>query len=595
MVKLGLKIDGEDMDMLPGTTLELQQQNPFLQLSTEITGDYTLPFEFPVTEKNLRLTKYAAIPAANKNGISPELLIMDNDFQYGAGKLRLEKNTGNYNHLNKGRQSAYVLSNDSDFWKDIENKKLKDLDLGGERVFPNNGSISNPPAGTFLDNVRRAAAGTIDNYDYTFVPTLNNNWRSDAGLTMGLLNPIGWEATGILGVPITRVNSNPSSFLPYPYLVYIIKKIFSYAGWKVNGDILNDAQFKKAFLFTFRDIYWHQPINDLGFLWLVDPVKFDLKDHMPDVTISAFLIALKNRIGLWYDFDSKSKTCTIRYLKELLADTTKKDITAYVNPNYENTINNQPKIYNLKQEGSNGEVPDFVSVDFQGYKLTLANLPTASGALVANVWFVISENAYLICISNDGSNYFWQKWFDNTYDFLQTNATETITTAMLIPDLDNYQLSKWNGDGGPKKAQFPRIDVQGVWQGRTAADLNQSLIYICFNYGFRFQYDLGVDIICASPTPYTASGAKLGPWSLTYQFTDADGSDIGLYNRNWKKFLDTLTEKETVTFTGIMPRHEYYSLQYGQQVVVEHVAYWIKKKKTIIPFNGAFELECVRI
>src|SRR5690348_5176953 len=110
---LGLEINGEFLDLDPDTTLELEQENPFLQFGDDVLGEYSFPFEVRSTEKNLRLLNYAGFLQKRIDNTGVDAKAYDGTIQHSIGKIKIEKPSVNVNHNHDGKMSCYYLPGSS--------------------------------------------------------------------------------------------------------------------------------------------------------------------------------------------------------------------------------------------------------------------------------------------------------------------------------------------------------------------------------------------------------------------------------------------------------------------------------------------------
>jgi hypothetical protein len=175
---LGIKVNNEFLDLLPGTVLETEQNNPFLQFNDEIVGEYSLPIEVVANAKNLRLLNYAGLIQSkiDKKGIDAQ--VYHEGFQHSIGKLKVEKPTIHLNNGKRGRISCYYLMGISSFYQDAKNQRLKEINAGGVRTFTND-NFNRAGSGFWghIHKVVDAPAGYgTSGYDYAFYPVLNNEY-----------------------------------------------------------------------------------------------------------------------------------------------------------------------------------------------------------------------------------------------------------------------------------------------------------------------------------------------------------------------------------------------------------------------------------
>lgn len=589
MEQLAFQIGDEFLDLLPNTSLELEEENPFLQLSDEILGPYSFPFQVPNTEKNLRLLNYPSVINARKSAGIDNVICWENGVQHSVGTLKLEQIDGNLNDQLSGTTSLYYLTGSASFYQQISGKKLYDVDFGGIRSFA---QPSTSTASGWWKHVDDCMRGTIDNFDYAFYPVKNPGITgNNPSVNVGIMNRVQINA----GVPrISPLNTNGdvhNGIYPFPYLIYVIRRIFEYAGYSVEGDWLNDPDAKRMTMLTLRDIPFGVKMTTLFSLRLLSTVSFDLRDYMPDIEIGAFLIAIKNRLGLYYDFDPKRKSCVIRYLKDTVAGEPE-DISSICVAAYNNKIDTKGKVYKMVNQFDSGDSLAVSSV-LTGLEFlaTYLNLPPfAPSAINENkVVLVLRENAYYICSEDPDSpgTFQWVKYMDNIYDYDPGNSTDQVESAATTTV---QEVVEENG----LKAIMPSINQSGTWYFFNDTDPSFG-IRLLFYHGLQPDYN-GQLYPYASNHPVNCAGEYIGNYALSYTFKNSEtGEEIGLYDKFWKAFLERLRQSETITIEARYPFSKKSQVKFGSPKVIRYTKFFVKKKNSVIPYNGVLKLELIRV
>ncbi|RYZ62353.1 MAG: hypothetical protein EOO14_02545, partial [Chitinophagaceae bacterium] len=326
---LGIQVNGEFLELNPGTQLELYQDNPFLQLGDELRGDVSLPFEVKCTPKNMRLLQHAGLLQKRIDTAGVEAVLFDNGVQHSTGRLKVEKPSVHLNMVDKGSISLYYVSGVSSFYQDIKDVNLRQLNMGGSRVFGWD-NFSNTGAG-FWGHATDVLNGRVVD-DYVYFPVWNEDFAQDVQV-MNKIKQVGSELRFEM-YSDNLAQSVGNALVPFIKLPYLLKRIEAFCGWRFEGSILSDADFLKIVLVNFRAIEWHWMERRSGGADIIHPYftpAFDLADHLPDISLSEWLINLKNRFGWWFDFDRRNKVIRIRRLMEV-AVTTIKDFTAKASP-----------------------------------------------------------------------------------------------------------------------------------------------------------------------------------------------------------------------------------------------------------------------
>lgn len=587
---LDIKINGEGLELQPGTSLELEQQNPFLQFADQIMGDYSLPFEVRATHTNLRLLQYQGIFQSKANNAGMDCEIVDNGLQHSMGKIKVEKPSCNLNQTNRGNISLYILGGIASFYQDIKDVNLMAVPLGGVRSFL--WDAYNRAGDGFWGHVHQvidapAGYGT-SGFDYAFYPVINKSFANHSELMNNMAIDAGQPLMQKEGTAI-GYHANVNPIVPFPYLKYVLKKAVEHVGWNISGDALDDPDFIKATMVNFQAIDWGYRKKFAPGLMVIFgklQVKFNLQDHMPDISLAEFLIALKNRFAWWYDFDRKSKTIKISSL-DAVVNSSIKDFTAQASPLITKTINKDPKIWALRNQFSgeyaNGQ-PDFKQVTFLGSLENKGLLPAANEAYSGHCYLVLSENNFYICrASDDTGDYGWEIFAYNVYDYAPDGANEDITTAATT--LGNEYYNAYLNF-------IPRMDNQGAQAAITDVESSWG-IHLLFYHGKRLNPS-GQLLPFAGSGIYDCNGAQVAQWALTFQCQKYDGTEVGLYER-WKAILLLLRDAETIETTLRLSKTDYLNLQFSDVVSVAGVRFYIKTLKSAIPFKNAVVIEGVRI
>lgn len=583
---LGIKIGTEFLDLNPGTSLERELNNPFLQFNNELMGDFSYPFEVKPTSKNLRLLQYAGVLQNRVDIQGIDASAWDGGLQDSIGKVKVEKPVHHLNNMARGAISLYYLGGASNFYQDIKDVKLRDVDFGGDRSFvgytDGNRFDRNRLPGFWghIHQVIDAPTGYgMSGYDYAFFPVINDKFSSSATAT-DIMNAMKWNGSDIIFTTDTVDGRNINPICPFPYLKYVLQKAVTHVGWAIQGDVLNDTDFKKVVLVNTLAIDWGAPALFTAFPH--DTITFDLADHMPNVGIAELLIALKNRFGWWYDFDRRNKVITIKSLKDVAAVQIK-DMSRYASPVITKTINKEQKIYAIKQTAPGNysdSPPNLKNVFYQGLVQSESSLPAAGQSNYRYCYLNTEDNNYYVC-RWDGANYVWKIYGYNVYNYEPDGFNEEITTATGTVAHDYY----------PNYLDGARLDLEGSLAGYDEG--GNWGIHLAFNFG-RVPNHNGHMLPLGSSGIYDYLGVQRTEWSLAFECKKHDGTDVGLY-QNWKPILDLLKEAEKLEVTLHLNKVDYMNLKFSDVIAVNGVRMYIKTIKAAIPYRNAVVVEGVRI
>lgn len=590
---LGIAIGNEFLDLPPDAELELEQENPFLQFNDVLLGEYSLPIEVKATAKNMRLLGYPGTIEVKVTNTGIDAVVYDNGIPSMRGKIKIEKANINMNNMSDGTVSIYFLSGAAGFWQDVKDKKLRQIDMGGDRSFAFDDFATTGPG--FWGHVRDIMLATpgygVSGYDYAFFPVINKDWPGIEALAE-IMNYIVVDGGSFLVYDQVPDNNEPNRIVPFPYLKYVMIQAAAFAGWKISGDILDDEDFIKIVMLGFRAINTGY-IKYAGGLISVanDPIIFNLHDHLPNKTISEFFIALKNRFGWAYEFDNITKTVYITPLNDI-ASGAAEDFTSRASPVVPKQINQATKIYSLRNsflpEISRG-APNFEVATYEGTLDEITDLPAAGEAYFAKVYLVVAENNFYICQQDPGTEVWaWNIYTYNIFDYEQANSTDDIITAATTVGNERYSSFL---------DLLPRIDQPGVWFGFTEeeqVEVDWGII-LCFNHGVR-NNKLDQPYPFASSGVYDSKFVQVAEWSLAFECFLAGGiDDVGLFELNWRRILALLNAAEEADTKLYLSRTAEMKLSFEDKISIRNARFFIKTKKPKIPYSGNIDLRVVRI
>jgi hypothetical protein len=586
---LGIKVGTEYLDLLPGTQLDLEQNNPYLQFNDEIAGEYSMPVQLPATPKNIRLTQYASLLQTRADRISIDCAVYQSGLQYGVGKLRIEKPNIHLNKSSRSSISCYILFGISSFYKDIQNVDLRSVNFGGTRSFTDDSF--NPAGAGFwghVNSVINASPGYgTSGYDYALFPCINKDY--DVNSASDIVNNVMLDTGACYFSRSVQRSGQPpliNPIIPFPYLKYVLTKAVEHVGWRIVGDILYDADFKKIVLWNVRSINWGWRARHSGvYIFHISPtVTFDLQNHVPNVTIAKFLMAIKNRLGLWYDFDRVNKVIYVKKIDDALT-ANQKNFTQYANPLVQKTVFTKKQSYSVRTR-ENIKAFDTSLSYYLGKVNTKTGLPTPDESLVDRVALVVNENNFYICQQNTTTEAWeWAMMMGGIGGVIPEDpAAEIVTDALTAPSeyFDGYL------------DMLPHFDETGIRTGVFGEDYDFQTILLLFNHGMQLNasgdpYPLGGHHI------YTSAGVQVGNWSLAYKAKKQDGTEVGLYDRNFKRFIDTITSGEEFEVVLNLPLVEYMLLRWSETLNINNVKMYVKIIKATLPYKGSVTVECLRV
>jgi len=573
---LSIQIEGRGLKLPANAALDIEETNPFLQLNDALQGDFSYPIQVPVKGNEKALQHVHRLQTRGKINTYDKVIVTDGS-EYASGILKNEQVNANINGSVADYVSLYFLKGTSHFFKDVENKTLADCDYGGAEEIDATLIGLHAYANNIIRNGNSA----------TFKYALFDVYNTQIGETPDWANTYNFCSINIQtdGMPQIYGSRNDPYYTPFPYLNLVIKTCFESFGWQVSGFIFDSPEFKRAVLLQTETIIPGRDFKN-GKLFL------DLKNFVPKIKISSFLIALKNRMGWWYDFDYVAKKCTIRRINDVFDGSNRIDISRQVEPFFTNKISANKKVYGLIAGGS--DAPDKTQWDYRGALATFSTLPPANAGHENEIYFIAGEDAFYICEphTNFGNDWEWHILTHNDFSYIPPDKTDDITTSCLVPIMRKYPMGEFRPDDGSEKL-MPEISI---------ADANGStdLFYICFHYGLQeckpFNYAPKLFQGFGSESPYSYNGTKLGGLSFDYTFDDpVTGTDIGLVPTYWANFLSKLKNEETIELLCRFTPQQVINFKWDATYLINHTEYIIQKRRRQLPYNGLVALTLVRL
>lgn len=146
----------------------------------------------------------------------------------------------------------------------IKDKYLNDIDLGGSR------SIGTDYL-TAINHYTQATLGSQDDYDYTLFPVRNESLYNSSGFELAYKNAYNavniWFGQTLGGYDVTSTIPYPGGremFTPFPYVGYVLKRIFEDNGYALKNNIFSyDSELKTLCMYNnyvtskyyFEDLY----------------------------------------------------------------------------------------------------------------------------------------------------------------------------------------------------------------------------------------------------------------------------------------------------------------------------------------------------
>lgn len=309
---ISIEKNGESLD-LANVSIPFILSNPVFS-DDVIPAARSLPFEIPYTTKNARIFEF---PRVISNVVDREVMVPGWTLKL-AGIPWL---VGSFRVFGVG--ATIKISFQQTNFLGFADQRLRELNWGGLRTFPT--------VADMLAHAKTASMGTVDDYDYAFPLALNDRIFEGRNLEISGVdvvhclinyydgsayinsNPI-YEGNGSSSLSLTGKHFE-NTIIPFPYLVYLVKQAMANRNVQAYGSFLDHPDVKKI-------ITWNNNAAAEVSGTTLPPVnQFDVKNHVPDMTVSEFFRAIRDNFSVGFFYDQKGNLELVPNY-EILADNT---------------------------------------------------------------------------------------------------------------------------------------------------------------------------------------------------------------------------------------------------------------------------------
>jgi hypothetical protein len=545
---VGIKIQGEFIDLFPGTDLPLELFNPaFLGDNADlIPGSFSYPISVPATRKNRRIFEH---PDLVTNPLpflraEPTELHYDGLFLF-PGKLTVQTATPTQYRL-------YIVFSELTSLKD---KTLQEIDLGGDR------NVAASPN----DMPAHAEATTQNplNFDYCFFPIRNFDFwdgREEDPLTGESKVQNAWD----VDTQAFIASSDQLTAMPFVRLSYLLQQLIAEFGLVLDNQFQNSDELNLIYLYNNFSICldtgdWSNVIN--------------LQNHVNNTTCNEFLRHLCRQFCLapfkeWY-----SNEVSLVPLKGLINTPAKHDWTNKASANYSRSKDNK---YPGKfcYESLDEAFTQFLYTDPPVADDEYATLDDVPGPPYTpfQVYYITAYGSYW-ATSGNGTRIV-EVW--RGIECMETGTGEEEFLGQLPTTIMN-----WAGTSGQGNIRglVPELRQKGSWDQAEEPfyeEFQNRLIFFRGNYLDRN----GKNYPMASNNVYDNEGNQIGDYSLLWK------GDHGLYEKWWKEWHYILENRSEVEFQFRLEVADLYRFSFKDKVRIGGMEYFVKKLSVVLTATG---------
>jgi len=577
-----LIINNEPVDLNENSSINITEESPVFEKDS-IPGGFSFPFELPASPKNNRILSHPGrIQSAFQGGFNlPFQLYLDGRL-IGTGTATIQKATSlSY--------SAFLQVGTGDFAGKTDGKRLSDVDFGGERTW------EFKPEYTFPED------------DFALFPIYNENFMDDTQYKDAWKTNKYRLNSHELGTWFTGVNSI-MAISPFPYLGYVVNRIFNHFGFVLKENILTtDPDLKQLVIYNNHDsanlVSVTRPVtktifgkrNDGSWGYIQRTVivttitrefnTWNLKDFLPDILIKDFILAIRNLFNLAITIDNQGFASIVKR-KDLVTSGKSVPLNAKAMGLPLVTISDNTTGVKLHWEHEENDL-----LFSEGFKdiyadPTLIKPPvdtidelTLIAATINEIRLVTSYGLYYQYSGEtvDGvTEYSWKLFSNDFQDFIIGDKPEEYTAMASTLPMIHYQRSI----GGP------------IIRCPQAAQLSSSIIRstsLPFSLRFLFYRGMVADST-GTPYPYGSSdafdseGELLPDASLSLKWQ----GETGLYNQLWKDYLTWWKKRKVVTWTITDPS----LLDFFTVYEIDNNHYILKNRSISLQYEGIQPGDC---
>jgi hypothetical protein len=561
------KVNGQRIDFNnPAITIRLK--NPMFDSNNGMEWTASFPFKLPATSRNKQVFGFPnRLTTLNSVAI-------DATFEHYFNGVRLPGDTIRIRQASDREFEAYIKVGRSDFISLNKTKKLRDLTYpdmsmnyltiigsmsSGYPMFPvafpmvhNEGFFDGTDQEYFWKDISQNTYGTYQNCFYH----TSNNWYY-----------------------------NHMAITPFPYVAGVIEKIFSESNYLLTRNpFTEDPDLQTLCIYnSARARFGFLPTN----------FYFNIKDHLPDISVQEFLLAMRVPFGADLYFDHYKREVKILTRQEILNSSGIVDMGKNVSRTYK-VLYDEPfdsYRFTLTSDSSDAYWRDKVA-DFNSFK----NNPIIVGEYFSDL--PASPEVYTLGFVKVEDQWYIYSWDDDSqtvcWHFLSRNVIDLVEgendsfrmegkVGLLVSENHVHANLLWSWicpftkqpgwhQGSPmtwKTAPTPFAFRMLFFKGLSLATNN-------------YQYPLGTSY-CGPLPQLPFQDAK---YTLQWLGPNQPSAhpEFGLYENFWKDWLDWKKQTRQVEFSKLFSPAELVALDfsnkhraYGVNMLLDEVTFTVTK------------------
>lgn len=587
---LEIKKDGYVFDLYPGTVISMEITNTALD-DDIVNGSYSFPFKIPLTPWNRSMLNFpdeiAGIVSIQVS-VSVEVWV--------DGLLLFPNATFNLKGTNRTYVNAYLLVGVSTFAAYADSNKLKD-----KMDYILNFDQSLGDAGDLKLHAKNTLTGSVDTAPYVFPTMVNNDHyqnemqKSENAYTKDVVynfyanNSFQLTDQVVVSDQTTEagLKHGKLTMVPFIYATYILRKILAPLNLTTNV-FETDPELKKLILSNNFSLDKWYPIYTQYFINRNNR-PIDLKNHVPDMKIGEFLVALKKVFCLYLYKDPFDDKIHFDAFKNLINDPEYVDWTSIALADYsmEETLAKGVKYLPDLADRVLSGTGTMLGVNRKPAVQREVNLPN-SGNSIGDVRMV----------EETGRLYSWQyvflfsTWLPYTSalgDYYGNPSAYELKNSLPGVVTSKYQFYPSHLYQYPIDYFVPAVGFPGSYQGSDNKEVTSSIISRLLFYRGMKTSSGGHAYPFASSHNYDMAKNRVGNYSLAW-----DGTD-GLYNVWWKDYIRMKDNTKQVSREVMLSLLALLNLNLRKKVRIGDTNFLIRKISLQLPLVKPAKVEFWKI
>ncbi|SHL88047.1 hypothetical protein [Hymenobacter psychrotolerans] len=259
---------------LASSAVSLEIGNPYFGF-TSVPGITTYPFSIAGTEDTMRKLNFPHLRAAQGQVPAPEPAELYIDGLLWRVGVLVYESFDESKGRGQGVFQYKFLADAADLQSRIDGVSLRSLDLGA-----------------VLLQLR------YDHADYALPLVRNESFFGDKNPPYN-----GW----LNHFPGQYTPSAESPLVPFPRLIPLLRRVLAAVGYSLSGPWTQEAEALKLIVVSDRALRR-------------GAATVQLNQHVPDMNVGEFLVALQQLLGLGYSFDAVRRELRVTRLRDIVAD-----------------------------------------------------------------------------------------------------------------------------------------------------------------------------------------------------------------------------------------------------------------------------------